>query len=84
LDVNEEAVLILLSKLARSTDHLFNQWCELHGLRVEFKFSSFDFREIEHLVDKAKQVSSGAVHALQRLLRLFGAKARRVFDHHLG
>jgi hypothetical protein len=29
-------------------------------------------------------MSASAVHALQRLLRLFCAEARRVFDHHLG
>ena len=29
-------------------------------------------------------MGAGAVHALQRLLRLFGAEARRVGDHHLG
>src|SRR5262249_38019515 len=38
----------------------------------------------EHLVDEAKKVSSSAVHALQRLLRLFCSEARRVFDHHFG
>jgi len=31
-----------------------------------------------------EQVSTGAVHALQRFLRLFRAEAYRVFDHHLG
>jgi hypothetical protein len=31
---------------------------------------------------RAKKVSPSAVHALQRLLRLFRAEARRVFDHH--
>src|SRR5215471_8827864 len=29
-------------------------------------------------------MSTSAVHALQRLLRLFGAEARRVAEHHLG
>ena len=29
-------------------------------------------------------MSPSAVHALQRLLRLFRAETRRVFDHHLG
>jgi hypothetical protein len=29
-------------------------------------------------------VSTSAIHALQWLLRLFCAEARRVFDHHLG
>ena len=79
-----EAVLVLLGKLARSTDHLFDQWCELHGLRIELKFAGLDLRQVEHLIDEAKQVSSGAVHALQRFLRLFRTEARCVRDHHLG
>jgi len=32
------------------------------------------------LVDEAKEVGTSAVHALQRLLRLFRAEARRVFE----
>ena len=82
--VENQAVLVLLGKLSRSTDHLFDQRCELHGLRIEFKFPGFDLRQVEHLIDEAKQVSSGAVHALQRFLRLFRAEARSVGDHHLG
>ena len=38
LRVENQAVLVLLGKLARSANHLFDQWCELHGLRIEFKF----------------------------------------------
>ena len=55
----------------------------MHGLRIELKFPGFDLRQVEHLIDEAKKVGSSAVHALQWLLRLFGAKARRVRDHHL-
>jgi hypothetical protein len=53
-------------------------------LRVELELSGLDLRQVEHLVDEAKQVSISAVHALQRLLRLFCSEPRRVFDHHLG
>jgi hypothetical protein len=53
-------------------------------LRVELKLSGLDLRQVEHLVDEAKEVSPSAVHALQWLLRLFCSEARRVFDHHLG
>ena len=83
-DLDNQAVLVLLGKLARSTDHLFDQRCELHGLRIEFKFPGFDLRQVEHLIDEAKQVSSGAVHALQRFLSLLRAEARSISDHHLG
>ena len=82
--LDDEAVLVLLGKLARSTDNLFDQRRELHGLRIELKFAGFDLRQVEHLIDEAKQVSSSAVHALQRLQRLFRAEAGRVRDHHLG
>ena len=59
LGLEYQAVLVLLGKLARSTDHLFDQRRELHGLRIELKFPGFDLRQVEHLVDEAKQVSSG-------------------------
>src|SRR5262249_49693892 len=41
-------------------------------------------RQVEHLVDEAKKVSTSAVHALKWFLGLFCAEARRVFDHHFG
>src|SRR5262249_461579 len=56
----------------------------LHGLWVELELPGLDLGEVEHLVDEAKEVSPSAVHALQRLLRLFCAEAPCVFDHHLG
>src|SRR5262249_18806614 len=84
LDFNDEAVLVLLGKLSRGADDLVDQRCELHGLWIEFEFSGLDLRQVEHLVDEAKKVSPSAVHALQRLLRLFRAEARRIFYHHLG
>ena len=49
---------------------------------LSFELSGLDLRQVEHLVDEAKKVSPSAIHALQRLLRLFCAEARRVFDHH--
>src|SRR5215831_5871189 len=56
----------------------------MHGLWVELELSGLDLRQVEHLVDEAKEVCPSAVHALQRLLRLFRAEARRVAEHHLG
>ena len=70
LRVDNQAVLVLLGKLARSTDHLFDQRCELHGLRIELKFPGFDLRQVQHLVDEAEQVGTGAIYALQRFRRL--------------
>src|SRR5262245_53929811 len=55
----------------------------MHGLWVELELSGLDLRQVEHLVDEAKEVSPSAVHALQRLLRLFCAEARRVGYHHV-
>ena len=51
---------------------------------TELELAGFDLGEVEHLVDEAEQVVAGAVHALERLLRFFGAEARRMADHHLG
>ena len=82
--LDQQAVLVLLGELARGADHLVDQRRELHGLRIELELAGFDLGEVEHLVDEAEQVGAGAIHALQRLLRLFRAEARRVGDHHLG
>src|SRR5262249_33886324 len=84
LGVNDEAVLFLLGKLSGSVDDILDQRCQLHGLWIELELFRLDLRQVEHLVDEAKKVSPSAVHALQWLLRLFCAEARRVFDHHLG
>ena len=51
---------------------------------IELELAGLDLGEVEHLVDEAEQVGAGAMHAAQRLLRLLGAEARRVGDHHLG
>src|SRR5262249_35665952 len=66
LGVNDDAVLVLLGKLSGGADDLVDQRCELHGLRIELKLSGLDLREVEYLVDKPEQVSTGAVDALQR------------------
>src|SRR5262245_19285696 len=63
-----------------------------HGMRRDNKdavwlggeLSGLDLRQVEHLVDEAKEMSPSAVHALQRLLRLFRAEPRGVRDHHFG
>jgi hypothetical protein len=41
------------------------------GLGAEFELPGLNLREVEHLVDEAEQVGSGAMHALKRLLCLF-------------
>src|SRR6516164_4967886 len=56
--------------------------CTVCGLSSSFPASIFD-RSSTWLMSP-EQVSTGAVHALQRFLRLFRAEAYRVFDHHLG
>src|SRR5262249_17793593 len=77
-------VISMLGKLSGCADDVVDQRRELDRLRIELQLSSLDLRQVEHLVDEAKKVSPRAVHALQWLLRLFCAEARRVFDHHLG
>src|SRR5262249_56046038 len=76
-------VLVLLGKLSGGVDDILDQRCQLHSLWVELELSSLDLREVEHLVDEAKEVSPSAVHALQWFLRLFSAEAGRVFHHPL-
>ena len=84
LALRNQTVLVLLGKLSRSTDYLVDQRGQGHGLRAKLELASFNLREVEHLIDEAKKVLTGAVYALQRLLRLIRAEARRVADHHLG
>src|SRR5262249_2249218 len=84
LGVNDEAVLVLLGKLSGGADDLVDQRGLLPGFWGVVELFGLDLRQVEYLVDEAKKVGAGAVHALQRLLRLFRAEARRIFDHHLG
>src|SRR6478735_1813265 len=51
---------------------------------VELELSGLDLRQVEHLIDEAKKVSTSAMHALKRLLCLFCAEARRISDQHVG
>src|SRR5262249_47201948 len=82
--VDNETVLVLLGKLSGGADDLVDQRCELYGLWVELELAGLDLRQVEHLVDEAKEMSPSEVHALQRLLRLFCAEPRGVRDHHFG
>src|SRR5262249_42534338 len=76
--------LVLLGQLSGGADDIFDQRCQLHGLWVELELPCLDLRQVEHLVDEAKKVSTSAMHALQRLLRLLRAETRRVGDQHVG
>src|SRR5262245_23598738 len=84
LRFDDEAVLVLLGELSRGADDLINKPCQINRLGIEFELAGFDLREVQDLVDEAKEVGPGGIHAAQRLQRLFGAEARRVGDHHLG
>jgi putative DNA-invertase from lambdoid prophage Rac len=66
----------LLGKLARGTDHLFDQRRELHGLRIEFELARFDLRQVEHLVDQTgdEGVSGVSTKLAER------PQGRRLFD----
>ena len=77
-----KVILVLVGQLSCGADDLVDQGCQLHRSRI--KFTGFDLREVEKLVNKAEQVLPGPVNALQRLLRLFGAEPCGVADHHLG
>src|SRR5215467_6903192 len=81
---DNKAVFVLLGELSRGADDFIDKPGQIDRLEIEFKLAGLDLREVENLVDEAKQVSTSAVHALQRLQRLFRAEARRVGDHHLG
>src|SRR6516225_9876535 len=76
--------LVLLGELSGGADNLIDKPCQINRLGIKFELASFDLGEVEHLVDEAKEMSPSAVHALQRLLRLFRAEPRGVRDHHFG
>ncbi|MGZ3357548.1 MAG: hypothetical protein ACXVBO_22240 [Isosphaeraceae bacterium] len=52
--------------MARRAEDLIDERRELDCLRIELELASLDLREVEHLVDEAEQVLTGAVNALQR------------------
>jgi ABC-type uncharacterized transport system substrate-binding protein len=59
LGFDDEAVLVLLGKLSRGADDLIDKPRQIHGLGIEFKLAGFDLREVQYLVDEAKQVRPG-------------------------
>ncbi len=81
---DDKAVLVLLGELSRSADDLIDKPGQIHKLGIEFELAGFDLREVQHLVDEAKEVSPGGIHTAQRFQGLFRAEARRIGDHHLG
>jgi hypothetical protein len=76
LGLDDEAVLVLLGKLSRGADDLINEACQIDRLRIEVELAGFDLREIQYLVDEAKEVGAGGIDAAQRFQRLFRAEAR--------
>jgi hypothetical protein len=84
LGLDDEAVLVLLGELSRGADDLVDKPGNINRFGIEFELAGFDLREVEHLVDEAKEMGPGGIHTAQRLQRLFRAEARRVGDHHLG
>ncbi len=84
LAFDDEPVLVLLGQLPGGADHLVDQRRQRHRLRTKLELAGLDLRQVQHLVDQPEQVGAGAMHAGERFLRLLGAEARRVADHHLG
>jgi hypothetical protein len=84
LRFDDDTVLVLLGELSRCADDLIDKPRQIHRLGIEFELPGFDLREVQHLVDEAKEVGPGGIHPAQRFQRLFRAEARRVADHHLG
>src|SRR6516162_1487688 len=80
---DDEAVVILVRELARGADHFVDQRRQIQRLGAQLELAGFDLREVKHLIDEAEQVGAGAMHAIERLQRIFRAEARRVCDHHL-
>ena len=84
LRFDHKAVLVLLSKLSRSADHLIDQPGQIHALGIEFELASFDLREVQYLVNEPQEVGPGGIHTAQRFQCLVRTEARRVGDHHFG
>src|SRR5262249_58720744 len=78
LRLNNEAVLVLLSKLSGGADYLIDKPGQVHRLGIEFELAGFDLREVQYLVDEAQEMGPGSIHTAQRFQRLFRAEARRV------
>ena len=76
--------LVLLGELSGGADNLIDKPSQFNGLGIEFQLTGFDLREVQDLVDEAKEVGPGGIYTAQRLQRVFRAEARRVGDHHLG
>jgi hypothetical protein len=84
LGFDDEAVLVLVGELSRGADDLVDKPFQINRLGIEVELPGFDLREVQHLVDQAKEVGPGGIHTAQRFQRLFRAEPCRVADHHLG
>src|SRR6478672_3495001 len=69
---------------ASCADDLIDKPCQIDRFGIEVELAGFDLREVQHLVDEAKEVGPGGIDTAQRFQRVFRAEARRVGDHHLG
>jgi hypothetical protein len=84
LGFDDEAVLVLLGELSGGADDLVDKPGHINRFGMEVELARFDLGEVQYLIDEAKEVGPGGIHAAQRFLRFFRAEARRVGDHHLG
>src|SRR5512132_2313260 len=74
LGFDDEAVLVFLGELSRGADDFIDKPGQINGFRIEFELAGFDLREVQYLVDEAKEVGPGGIHTAQRFQRLFRAE----------
>ena len=74
--------MVPLRQLTRRANNVLEKRGQSHRLRAKLKLAGFDLGEVKHLVDESEEVSTGAMHPLERLLSFFRPKARCIGDHH--
>jgi hypothetical protein len=64
LGFNDQPVLILLGKLSRGADDLVDESRQIYRFGIELQLAGLDLREIQHLVDEAKEMGPGGAIAV--------------------
>ena len=72
--IKHQFIVVLLRERPCSIQRLVDDRPDRHRLKGQIHFPGFDLGDIEDVVDQIEQVTAGAQHPAQRLVRLLGAE----------
>ena len=81
-DLDDQVIAIFLDQRMDGGLHLVDHGGDVDGLGVDRHFSGLDFREIEHVIDQAEKVPTGAMDFFQVGDEFFLSEVFRFLDEH--